>query len=165
MKREIIVDNVDSVGITLPQKGFNLVKNIILEVFIICSVFAPFLTNLCWCFLNEPHVSPDLRTFFNTLYFFAAGTVFALFSDKKWNIPFMVYMLLTAVGGAACLIAYGSAFADFCEIFILPTYWGIKFAVESTVIYGCIVLLFAVVMLFFTVRKYTVNKYTVKKSK
>lgn len=156
MKRKIIADNGDSIVITLPKKGFKLAKNIILEIFIICSVYAPFSTNLWWCLACEHQ--PALGTFFNTLYFFAAGTVFALFSDKKWNIPFMLYMLLTAVGGAACLFASESDFAYICELFVLPTYWGILFITENIVIYGGIVLLFAIVILFFTVRKYIAKK-------
>lgn len=151
-----MVDNGDSIVITLPKKGFKLAKNIILEIFIICSAYAPFSTNMWYCGAREN--PPALGTFFNTLYFFAAGTVFALFSDKKWNIPFMVYMLLTAVGGAACLIATESEFAEGFSILVLPTYWGILFVTKNTFIYGGIVLLFALVMLFFTVRKYTAKK-------
>lgn len=70
----------------------------------------------------------------------------------------MVYMLLTAVGGAACLIAPENEFAEGFSILVLPTYWGILFVTENTFIYGGIVLLFALVMLFFTVRKYTAKK-------
>lgn len=152
MKREILVDNGDSIGITLPKKGLKLAKNIIFEIFIIFSVYAPFSTNLWWCAACERE--PALGTFFNTLYFFAAGAVFALFSEKKWNIPFMIYMLLTAVGSFAGLLFPESDFAAACNIFVLPTYWGILFAVDNNAVYGGIVLLFALVMLFFTVRKY-----------
>lgn len=156
MKREIIVDNGDSIVITLPKRGFKLTKNIILEIFIICSVYAPFSTNLWYCAACEN--PPALGTFFNTLYFFAAGAVFALFSDKKWNIPFMIYMLLTAIGGIAVPVAPESGFAEACNIFVLPTYWGVLFATDNNAVYGGIVLLFALVMLFFTVRKYIPKK-------
>lgn len=152
MKREIVADNGDSIVITLPKKGFKTAKNIILEIFIVCSVYAPFATNLWWCAAckNEP----ALGTFFNTLYFFAAGTVFALFADKKWNIPFTVYMLLTAIGAFAGLLLPGSGFAEACDLFVLPTYWGIWFIVENAAVYFSVILVFAVAMLYFTVRKY-----------
>lgn len=156
MERKIIVDNGDSVVITLPKKGFRSVKNIILEIFIICSVCAPFSTNLWWCAACERE--PALGTFFNTLYFFAAGTVFALFSDKKWNIPFMLYMLLTAIGSFAGLLFSESEFFEACNIFVLPTYWGIWFVTENTAVCCAVILIFAAAMLYFTVRKYTAKK-------
>lgn len=156
MKKEIIADNGDSIVITLPKKNFKLAKNIILEIFIICSVCAPFSTNLLWCAASER--APALGTFFNTVYFFAAGTVFALFSDKKWNIPFMIYMLLTAVSSFAGLLFPESEFFEACNIFVLPTYWGILFATDNNVLYFSVVLIFAAAMVYFMTRKYMHKK-------
>lgn len=158
MERKIIVDNGESIVITLPKKGFKTAKKIILEIFIICSVCAPFSTNLWWCAACERE--PALGTFFNTLYFFAAGTVFALLSDKKWNIPFMIYMLLTAVSSFAGLLFPESEFVEACNIFVLPTYWGVLFATDNNAVYCAAVLIFAAVMMYFTV-----NRYIAKKSK
>lgn len=156
MERKIIVDNGESIVITLPKKAFKTAKNIILEIFIICSVYAPFSTNLWWCAACERE--PALGTFFNTVYFFAAGAVFALFSDKKWNIPFMIYMLLTAVSSFAGLLFPESEFFEACNIFVLPTYWGVLFATDNNVLYFSVVLIFAAAMMYFTARKYMRRK-------
>lgn len=156
MEKKIIVDNGESIVITLPKKGFKTAKNIILEIFIICSVCAPFSTNLWWCAACERE--PALGTFFNTVYFFAAGAVFALFSDKKWNIPFMIYMFLTAVSSFAGLLFPESEFVEACNIFVLPTYWGILFATGNNALYYSVVLIFAAVMMYLMVRKYMRRK-------
>ncbi|MDE5993698.1 MAG: hypothetical protein K2G87_11690, partial [Oscillospiraceae bacterium] len=143
MKKEVTEENI---VITVSKKKFRLIKNIIFEIFIICSVYAPFSTNLWWCAAYERE--PALGTFFNTVYFFAAGAVFALFSDKKWNIPFMIYMFLTAAGSFAGLLFPESGFAATCDVLVLPTYWGILFATDNNAVYYSVVLIFAAAMMY-----------------
>ncbi len=100
-----------------------LVKNILLELFIIGSIYAPWYTNAMWCFGagNEP----ALGTFLNTLYFFGAVVVFAFFSDKWWDIPCGIYMLLMAAGAVSGIISPESGIYEAFNLLVLSPTWGL----------------------------------------
>lgn len=113
----------DNIVITVKKRRLNLVKNILLELFIIGSVYAPWYTNLMWCLGCERE--PALGTFFNTLYFFGAVLVYAFFADKRWNIPCGIFMLLTVIGAAAGITAPQSSLYEGFNLLILPPTWGL----------------------------------------
>lgn len=100
-----------------------LVRNILLELFIIGSIYAPWYTNAMWCFGagNEP----ALGTFLNTLYFFGAVVVFAFFSDKWWDIPCGIYMLLMAAGAVSGIISPESGIYEAFNLLVLSPTWGL----------------------------------------
>lgn len=142
----------DNIIITVKKRRLNLVKNILLELFIIGSVYAPWYTNLMWCFGYDRE--PALGTFFNTLYFFGAVAVYAVFSDKRWNIPCGIYMLLMAIGSAAGIIAPESEFFEGFNFFVLSPAWGLYYCNIGDTAVAAISLVFSLAALGIMSAKY-----------
>ena len=135
----------------LSKRKLNIFKNIVLLIFIACSIYAPWYTNVMWCLKWGNDAA--LGTFFNTLYFFGAAIVFSYFSDKWWNIPFAIYMLLSFVSAFAGIFFEQSAFYEVINFFAMPTYLG--FMIFGSQLVFCIVtLVFSALMLYLMGRKY-----------
>ncbi len=113
------------INIRVNRRKFRLILNIVLLIFIVCSVIAPWSTNIWWCIACERH--PALGTFFNTLYFYAAAVVYAVLAGRRWNIPFIVYTALLVIGSAVALIAPESEPAGVFIFAVMPTVYGLWF--------------------------------------
>lgn len=146
----------DNVNFAVRKRPLYFVRNILLELFLIGSVYAPWYTNAMWCF--GAGREPALGTFMNTLYFFGAVLLFAFLADKWWNIPCGIYMLLMAVGSAVGIIAPSSALYEGFNFLVLSPMWGLYFFAPHSNIWSVISLIitviFSVATLWIMLRKY-----------
>lgn len=151
----ISFDN-DNVTIIVRKRPFYLIKNILLTLFLMGSVYAPWYTNGMWCF--GAGREPALGTFMNTLYFFVAVLLFAFLADKWWSLPCGIYMLLMAVGSAVGIIAPSSGLYDGFNLLVLSPTWGLYFFAPYNNVWGVIsliiTLIFSAAVLWIILRKY-----------
>lgn len=128
------------------------VKNIILMLFMIISFYAPWYTNGTWCFGYGR--DPALGTFFNTLYFIGSVAIYAVFADKWWNIPCIIYMLIVSLSSAGGVIAPKSDFVSGINLVFMVNYWGIYFFDISSRFYYVITLITGIPVLYLMISKY-----------
>lgn len=150
--KKIVNTEGENVVITIKKRPLYLIKNILLELFIIGSVYAPWYTNLMWCFGYERE--PALGTFFNTVYFFGAVLVYAIFADKWWNIPCGAYMMLTVIGSISGIIAPESEFYEVFNFLVLSPAWGLLYFNLNNIVYFIAVLIFSLAALGIMTAKY-----------
>ncbi len=146
----------DNVNFAIRKRPFYFIKNILLLLFLIGSVYAPWYTNAMWCF--GAGREPALGTFMNTLYFFGAVLLFAFFADKWWNIPCGVYMLLMCIGSAAGIIAPESVLYNGFNLLVLSPTWGLYFFAPYSNVWGIIALIitmiFCIAVIWIMLRRY-----------
>ena len=142
--------NDDDITLKISRKKFRLIKNILLEIFIALSFYAPWYTNVWWCLICER--KPAAGTFFNTLYFIAACAVFAFFADKWWNLPLMIYSALSAVTFIVGAFFSESVVKDICMFFIGPPFFG--FAYINYIVYVTVSCIFSLAMFLLMLRRY-----------
>ena len=150
--KKIVNTEGENVVITIKKRPLYLVKNILFELFIIGSVYAPWYTNLMWCFGCEKE--PALGTFFNTVYFFGAVILYSIFADRWWNIPCGVYMLLMVIGSVSGIIAPESEFFEGFDFFALSPTWGLLYFNLNYIVYLTAVLIFSLAALGIMTAKY-----------
>ena len=135
-------------------------KNIALNILFICVFCISWYFNLNNA-LGELFLSPagDFQYFICTAVFTAAGTIYAVFTDKRWNIVFTVYSVISALGSlyilAMELITVHYNVPSFF-LFIYPPFFGIY--TDSTAAAVFIIFTVSAVWSFLTLRKYFSRK-------
>ena len=151
-----ISSDSEYVRIIVKKRPLYSIKNILLLLFLICSVYAPWYTNAMWCF--GVGNKPALGTFLNTLYFFGAVLLYAAFADKWWNIPCGIYMLLMSIGAAAGIAAPASGLYDGFNLLVMASTWGLYYIAPYSKVWGVIslvlTLIFSIAVLWLVLRRY-----------
>lgn len=147
----------------LAKEGFfmkKVIKNISVNILFICVFCISWYFNLSNA-VGEFFFSPadESQYFIYTAVFVIAGTINAVFTDKRWNIFLTAYSVVSAIGSlyilAMELIAYRYTAPSFF-LFIYPPFFGIN--TDSTVAAAFIIFTVSAVWSFLTLRKYSRRK-------
>lgn len=132
-----------------------VMKNISVNILFICVFCISWYFNLINA-VGEFFFShaDESQYFLYTAVFVISGTIYAVFTDKWWNIFLTVYSVVSAIGSLYILameLIADNIVPSFL-IFIYPPFFGIS--TDSTVAAAFIILTVSAVWSFLTLRKY-----------
>lgn len=132
-----------------------VIKNISVNILFICVFCISWYFNLINA-VGEFFFSPanESQYFLYTAVFVISGTIYAVFTDKWWNIFLTVYSVVSAIGSLYILameLITDNIVPSFF-IFIYPPFFGIS--TNNTVATFFIIITVSAVWSFLTLRKY-----------